>query len=234
MSPRRGPGFLRAAYEVARKDLVLEWRTLETISSTGLFALIVLVVFNFAFDLGTLRTVGVDKIVPGVLWVTFAFAAIVGFARSFQIERRRESMTALLLAPVDRGALFAGKSAANLALLTLLQVVLLPLSAVLFDWDLVAAGPSIFGVVFLHTVGLAQLGTLFGAVVSRLHRGEALLATLLLPAATPLFLSAVRTTAAVLSGEGLASERHWLLVTAGFDVLYFLVALLTFEFVLED
>ena len=234
MTASRGPGFLRAAFEVARKDLVLEWRTLETLSSTGVFALIVLVVFNFAFDLGTLRSVGVEKIVPGVLWVTFAFASIVGFARSFQIERRRESMTALLLAPVDRGALFAGKSAANLVLLTVLQGVLLPLSAVLFDWDLVAAGPTLFGIVLLHTIGLAELGTLFGALVSRLHRGEALLATLLLPAATPIFLSAVRTTGAVLAGSGLAGERHWLLVTAGFDVLYFLVALLTFEFVLED
>ena len=234
MSPPRGPGFFRAAALVARKDLVLEWRTLETLSSTGLFALVVLVVFNFAFDVGTLRAVGAERIVPGVLWVTFAFASIVGFARSFQTERRRESMTALLLAPVDRGALFAGKSAANLALLTLLQVVLLPLSAVLFDWDLAGAGLPMFGVVLLHTTGLAQLGTLFGAVVSRLNRGEALLATLLLPAATPLFLSAVRTTGAILSGSGLAAERHWLLVTAGFDVLYFLVALLTFEFVLED
>lgn len=231
---RTRPGFFRAAWLVAAKDLRLEWKTLESLSAMGLFSLIVLVIFNFAFDLTTVRTMGVGKLVPGVLWTTFAFSGIVGFTRAFQVERRREALTALLLAPVDRGALFAGKSLANLALLTGLQVVLLPLSAVFFDWNLFEVGGPLLFVVILHTIGLAQLGTLFGAVVSRLNRGEALLATLLLPAATPLFLSAVRCTASVLDGRGLAEERHWLLVTAGFDVLYFLVALLLFEFVLEE
>jgi heme exporter protein B len=233
-TPGRGPGFVRAALVVASKDLKLEWRTFETLSATGLFALIVLVVFNFAFDLATIKEVGADRLVPGVLWTTFAFAGIVGFARSFQLERRRESLTALALAPVDRGALFAGKSLANLALLSALQLVLLPLSAVFFDWDLLGRLGPVLLVVFVHTLGLAQLGTLFGAVTARLGRGEALLATLLLPAATPLFLSAIRCTAAVLDGRGLAAERHWMLLSAGFDVLYFLIALITFEFVLED
>lgn len=231
---RRGPGFVRAALVVAAKDLRLEWRTLETLSATGLFALIVLVVFNFAFDLATVKEVGAARLVPGVLWTTFAFAGIVGFARSFQIERRRESLTALALAPVDRGALFAGKSLANMALLSTLQAVLLPLCAVFFDWDLLGNLGPVALVVAVHTIGLAQLGTLFGAVTARLGRGEALLATLLLPAATPLFLSAVRCTSAVLDGRGLSAERHWMLLSAGFDVLYFLVALITFEFVLED
>ena len=232
--PAVPPGFFRATWLVARKDFRIEGRTLESVSAMALFALIVLVVFNFAFDLSTVKRVGTDRVVPGVLWVTFSFSAIVGFARSFQIERRRESIAALILAPVDRGALFAGKLAANVALLAVLQGVLLPLSAVLFDYDLASiAGPLVF-VVALHTIGLAVLGTLFGAVASRLGRGEALLATLLLPAATPLFLSAVRCTSTVLAQRPLDGDRTWLLVTAGFDVLYFLVALLTFEFVLED
>lgn len=228
------PRFFRAAWLVARKDLAIEWRTFENLSAMLLFALIVLVVFSFAFDLSTVRKVGAAKLVPGVLWVTFAFSGIVGFSRSFQIERRRDSLSALTLAPVDRGALFAGKALANLILLGTLEAVLLPLSAVLFDYDLLSmAGPLVL-VTALHTLGLAQLGTLFGAVASRLGRGEALLATLLLPAATPLFLAAVRCTTAVLEGRPLSDESNWMLVTAGFDVLYFLVSLLTFEFVLED
>lgn len=230
----RPPGFARAAWLVARKDLRIEGRTLESLGAMGLFALIVLVVFNFAFDLSTVKQVGTERVVPGVLWVTFSFSAIVGFARSFQIERRRESIAALMLAPVDRGALYAGKLLANLVLLAALAAALLPLSAVLFDYDLLAvAGPLVL-VVGLHGVGIAELGTLFGAVASRLGRGEALLATLLLPAATPLFLSAVRCTSTVLAGEPLSRDRSWLLVTGGFDLLYFLVALMTFEFVLED
>ncbi len=229
-----GPGFLRGALAVAAKDLRLEWRTLEALSAMALFSLIVLVVFNFAFDLSTVRRLGAARLVPGVLWITFSFSGIVGFARSFQIERRRDSLTALLLAPVDRGALFAGKALANLAALLALEALVLPLSAVFFDYDLLAVlGPMLL-VVGLHTIGLAELGTLFAAVAARVGRGEALLATLLFPAASPVLIAAVRCTSAVLDGSDLASASRWMLVTAGFDGLFFFVALLTFEHVLED
>ncbi|MBZ5640079.1 MAG: heme exporter protein CcmB [Acidobacteriia bacterium] len=231
---RAGPGFLRGAWVVAAKDLRIEWRTLETLSAMVLFSLIVLVVFNFAFDLTTVRQVGAARLVPGVLWVTFAFSGIVGFARSFAIERHRDSLSALVLAPVDRSVLFAGKTLANLATVAALEAVVLPLSAVFFDYDLLSLlGPLVL-VVLLHTLGLCELGTLFAAIAARVGRGEALLATLLFPVASPLFIAAVKCTAAVLDGKPLASVSHWMLVTAGFDVLYFLVAILTFEFILED
>lgn len=230
----RPPGFLRAALLLAAKDLRIEGKTRETLSATVLFSLIVLVVFSFAFDLGTVRTLGAERIVPGVLWTTIAFAGVVSFARSFEIEKRRDALTALRLAPVDHGALFAGKALANLALLLALEAVLLPLSAVLFDWDLASVVAPVALVLLLHTAAIAQLGTLFGAVSCRLGRGEALLATLLFPAATPVFISAVECTGSAVAGTGLAPVRHWLLVTTGLAVLYFLLALLTFEFILED
>lgn len=232
--PSRGPGFLRGAWVVAAKDLRIEWRTLETISATVLFSLIVLVVFNFAFDLAVVREIGAGKLVPGVLWTTFSFAGIVGFARSFQIERHRDSLTALVLAPVDRGVLFLGKALANLATVVALEAIVLPLSAVFFDYDLLGIAGPLLLVVLLHTVGISELGTLFAAVAARVGRGEALLATLLFPVSSPLFISAVKCTEAVLEKRGLGTVSNWLLVTAGFDVLYCLVALLTFEFILED
>lgn len=232
--PASGAGFLDAALTVARKDLRIEWRTLESLSSMVLFALIVLVVFNFAFDLATIREIGVGKLVPGVLWTTLAFAGIVGFARSFQIESRSDAMTALLLSPIDRGSLFVGKTLANLAALVTLEVVIVPLSAVFFDFDLFAVAGPLAVVVALHTLGIAELGTLLAAVASRVGRGEALLATLLFPVATPLFISAVKCTAAVLEGGGLASASKWLLITAGFDLLYLFVGLATFEYVVEE
>ena len=229
-----GPGFLRGSWILAAKDLRLEWRTLESLSAMVLFSLIVLVVFNFAFDLSAVRELGVGRVVPGVLWTTLAFAGIVGFARSFQLERRRDSFTALLLSPVERGALFAGKTVANLTALLVLEILVVPLSAVFFDFDLIALLVPMTLVLLVHTVGLAELGTLLGAVASRVGRGEALLATLLFPVATPLLISAVKCTSSVLAGEGLEPVSRWMLVAVGFDVLYLFVGLLTFEFVVEE
>ena len=228
------PGFLRSSWIVASKDLRLEGRTLDAISAMAVFSLIVLTVFNFAFDLTTVRSVGVSKLVPGVLWTTFAFAAIIAFARSFQTEKFRDSLSALVLSPVDRGALFAGKALANFVLVLVLQAALLPLSAIFFDYDLLAVAAPLLFVVVLHTLGIAELGTFFAAVAVRVGRGEALLATLLFPVSSPLVISAVKCTSAVLEGKPLASVQQWLLVAAGFDVLYFLVALVTFEYVVED
>jgi len=228
------PGFFRACGIVAAKDLRLEWRTLETLSSTVIFSLTVLVVFNFAFGAGAIRQLGVERLVPGVIWTVLAFASVVAMARSIQIERARDTISALFLAPVDRGALFAGKMLANLVKITLLQWILLPLTAVFFDYDLIAvAGPLVF-VLFLHGLGLTELGTLFAAISTRLGRGEALLATLLFPAASPLLISAVKCTAACLADGSLSGVSQWLLIATGFDVLYFFVALLTFEFVMEE
>ena len=233
-APARPPGFVAAALIVARKDLRIEGRTKETLTATLLFALVELVVFGFAFDLDTIRRIGTANIVPGLLWLTLAFSAIVGFTRSFRVERAREALIAVALAPIDRGSVFVGKWLANLSLLLVLEAVLLPLTAVFFDVNIVVVAAPLAFVVVLHTMGLAALGTLFGAVVSRLGRGEALLATLLLPAATPLFLSAVHCTASVLAETPLADDRKWLLLIAGLDVLYVLIAVLVFDAILED
>jgi heme exporter protein B len=230
----RPPGFFAAAGIVARKDLRIEGRTKETFFATIMFALVELVVFGFAFDPDTVRRLGAGKVVPGLLWMTLAFSAIVGFTRSFRLERSREALIAVALAPVDRGAVFVGKWIANVALLLVLEAVLLPLVAIFYDVDILAILAPLLLVVLVHTVGLAALGTLFGGVVSRLGRGEALLATLLLPAAIPLFLSAVQCTTAVLEATPLADYQKWLLLTSGLDVLYALVAILIFDAILEE
>jgi heme exporter protein B len=228
------PGFFRSSWLVAAKDLRMEWKTFERLVSMALFSLVVMVIFNFAFDLVTIRRLGASKLVPGVLWITLAFSGIIGFTRSFQLEHRRDSMIALMLAPADRGAIFLGKMIANLTTVWILQIVIVPLSAVFFNYDLVSVALPMAVVMGLHTIGIAELGTLFAAVATRLGRGEALLATLLLPTATPLFLSAVKCTEAVLEHETLGSMWRWLAVTSGLNVLYLLVALATFEYVLED
>jgi heme exporter protein B len=231
----KAPGFFRASWEIAGKDLRLEWRTLETLSSTLIFSLIVLVIFNFAFGFSAIKELGAERLVPGVIWTVLAFGAVVGVSRSMELERRRETLAALFLAPIDRGALFTGKFLANLFKNLILQWVVVVLAAVFFNFDLLSVAAPMLLVLFVHGLGLIELGTLFAGVASRVGRGEALLATLLFPASAPLFISAVKCTASLLGGRGLDAEAWtWLQITVGFDVLYFLVALATFEFVLEE
>ena len=228
-------GFFRGTWEIAAKDLRLEWRTFETLSSSFIFSLIVLVIFNFAFGFSTIKELGADRLVPGVIWTVLAFAAVVSVARSMELERRRDTLAALFMAPIDRGALFTGKFVANLIKNLILQFVVVVLAAVFFNFDLISIAGPMFLVLFLHGLGLTELGTLFAAVASRVGRGEALLATLLFPTTAPIFISAVKCTASLLEGKGLGGAAGtWLLVTIGFDVLFFLVALATFEFVLEE
>jgi len=228
------PGFFRASGIIAGKDLRVEWTTWETISSSLIFSLIVLVIFNFAFGFAAARELGVGRLVPGVIWIVLAFAAVVGITRSMQMEKQRDTLNAVFLAPIDRGAVYAGKLVANLVKITALELIVLPLSALFFDYNLIAIAMPMLGVVVLHTIGLTALGTLFSAVATRVGRGEALLATLLFPATTPLFISAVKCTAALLDDGALGSASSWLLIAAGFDTLYVFVALSTFEYVLEE
>jgi heme exporter protein B len=227
-------GFFRAVRIVAAKDLRLEWHTWETLSQTSVFSLTVLVVFQFAFGIGTVREVGVARLIPGIFWTVVAFASVVGMVRSMQSERQRDTLGALFLAPVDRGAVYCGKMLANLVKLTLLQAVLLPLTALLFDFNLLGVALPIAFIAVLHGLGLTELGTLFAGIATRLGRGEALLAVLLFPAASPLLISAVKCTAAVLESRPLASVGNWIWISLGLDVLYLLVAVVTFEFVLEE
>lgn len=227
-------GFLRATWLIAAKDLRLEWRTWESLSSSLVFSLIVLVVFNFAFGLDAVRELGASRLVPGAVWTILAFAVVVSQSRSSQLERQHDALAALFLAPVDRGALFAGKALANWVKLSLLIALLLPLAALMFHYDLAGALLPLGGVLLLHGLGLTELGTLFAAVSTRVGRSEALLATLLFPAAAPLLISAIKCTAAVVEHRPLAEFRDWLLIAAGFDLLYLMVSLLTYEFVIEE
>jgi heme exporter protein B len=226
-------GFLRATSVLAAKDLRLEWRTWDTLVGSVVFSVVVLVVFAFTMGLGVSTDPALRRLVPGVLWTTLVFASVIGTTRSMQLERHHHSLAALCLAPIDRSAIFAGKLVGNLAKLTVLEVALLPLVAVLFDVDLGSSWLALLLVLVLHGIGIAALGTLFAAVTTRLGRGEALLTTLLLPAITPLLLSAVRTTAAVLEAQPLSEVGHWLLLSAGFDLLYLFVGALAFELALE-
>lgn len=229
----KGPSLTRATLALFKKDLQLELRTWDTISSSLIFSLVVLLVYQFTLGVETIREVGAHRVVPGVLWLAIAFAAVVGITRSMEVERQGQTLTGLFRSPASRAALFLGKFLANGVKLLILELCLLALTILFFNLPLTILTPKLFLILLLGSFGLCELGTLFGAIVLRVGRGEALLATLLLPAATPLLLASIHATAAQLK-PSVGESGNWLVLLIGFDLLYFFIALATFEFALEE
>ncbi|HKY33628.1 MAG TPA: heme exporter protein CcmB [Candidatus Polarisedimenticolia bacterium] len=222
----------RKAVLVCAKDLRIEWRNLDNLPAMFFFSLLILVIFNFAFDFASSDF---RILAPGVLWVAFTFAGVLSFGHSFDLERDADCIQGLRIAPIDPGSLYLGKMMANGVSMLLVELVVLPLSALLFGADLLPVAAPLGAVVLAHTVGFAAVGTLFGAMTARTRRGDVLLPILLFSVSVPLMISAVKSTSALLSEGTLRGEAAtWLTMACIFDVVFVTAAYLTFEYVLEE
>ncbi len=222
-------GYARAVAAVVWKDLAAELRSKELLNAMVVFSLLVILIFNFALELdpATRRTAA-----PGVLWVTFVFAGTLGFNRSLAQEKDRGSLDGLLLAPVDRSALYFGKAAGNLLFMTIVEAILLPVSAVLFDLPLLH--PLLLLVVVLGTVGYAAVGTLLASMAVHTRGRDVMLPILLFPVALPLLMAAVRASSAILAASGWEEIAPWLSLLVVYDVIFIAIALMVFEQLVED
>ncbi len=221
-------GFLRKVLAVLWKDVRAEIRTKDIFSAMFVFALLSVVIFQFAFDL---RIDNVRQVVPGVLWVSITFAGVLGLNRSFVLEKDKGSLEGLLLTPVDRGAIYLGKMLANLVFILVVEVFIIPLSSVFFNVPLWL--PEILLVVVLGTIGFAAVGTVFSAMSVNTRAREVLLPILLLPVIVPVLIAGVRVTGGILDGEPLGDLSNWLQLLIAFDVLYLAASFLTFDVVVE-
>ncbi len=222
-------GFLRKVLAVLVKDIRAEIRTKDIFSAMFVFALLSVVIFQFAFDL---RIDNARQVVPGVLWVSITFAGILGLNRSFVLEKDKGSLEGLLLTPVDRGAIYLGKMLANLVFIVVVEVFIIPLSSIFFNVPLWM--PQILLAVVLGTIGFAAVGTVFSAMSVNTRAREVLLPILLLPVIVPVLIAGVRITGSVLDGQTLGELRNWLQLLIVFDVLYLAASFLTFDFVVEE
>ncbi len=220
--------YWRKVWAVARKDLLIELRSRDVISSAIVFTLLVLLIFNFALDLtgDTVRAVA-----PGILWVTFIFAGMLTLGRTFARERERGALQGLLLAPLDRGGLFIAKLVVNLLLLGIVEVVALPAFIALYN--LSPRPGELLAVVALGTVGFATVGTLFAAVAANTRAREALLPLLLFPVLVPVIIGAVKATGETLPGVA-PGGPPWLGLLIAFDALFLALGYALFEYVIEE
>jgi heme exporter protein B len=231
-SPRaaaRARGYLRAVGAVVWKDLAAELRSRELLSGMLVFALLVILIFNFALelDLATRQTV-----TSGVLWVTFAFAGTLGLNRSMAVERDRGCLDGLLLAPVDRSALYFGKALGNLAFMLIVEAIVLPAYSILYSVNLFH--PGLLGVVLLGSIGYAAVGTLLASMAVQARTRDVLLPILLFPVVLPVLISAVKATNAVLLGLEAAELWPWLNLLIAYDVIFTSAAFMLFDFVVEE
>jgi len=219
--------FIRVAWLVLQKDLTIEVRSREIVSTTIFFAISCVLVFAFALVKDG-RTV-VDA-AAGILWIAIAFSGTLALGRTFERERYTDTLRALMLAPADRPAIYTGKLVAIVAMMLAVQVLLVPLVALLFQAGLFAA-PLLLGTILVTgTLGFAAVGTLFAAMLVRARSRDVLLPVLLYPITIPVIIGGVRGTVALV-GEppDLAMAQFWIALLLFFDVVFVTLALWTFE-----
>ena len=222
--------YVRRAWMMVWKDVLTERRSKESLNALVFFSLLLLFVFQFALGPERAR---VEAALPGLLWLGFILSGLLAFGRTFLVERENDCWEGLVLTPGDKSAIYLGKLAGNVLVMIVVEVVLVALFAVFFGLDFTPVLPALAAVLALGTLGLASVGTLFGAITAQMRARELLFPVLLLPAVVPVLLASVSATQTVLAGEPLADAAAWLKLLAAADLVYLVVGVLTFEFVLE-
>jgi len=221
--------FLASVGAILWKDIRAELRTKDIFSSMFVFALLAVIIFNFAFEL---RVPDMKMVAPGIIWVAITFAGTLGLNRAFVIEQEKGSMAGLLLAPIDRSAIYFGKMLSSLLFMLVVEIILLPLVMVFFNLALLTGQHLL--VLLLGTYGFAAVGTVFSGIAVNTRAREVLLPILLFPVVLPILIAGVKMTGALLDGESLSSLSNWLRLIAIYDVVFTIVAYLTFGFVVEE
>lgn len=221
---------VRAAGILLGKELRLEFRSRELLSATIIFALVVVVFFSFAFEPTAAES---RRYGPGLLWIAFLFAGSLMLNPSFAREQTNETLDALRMAPISPFAILLGKMLANFVFMSVAELVLVPVFAVLYNISLAGIGWRLMLVLILGTTGLTVTGTVFSAVSAHARMRELLLPLLLLPILTPLLIAAVESTASLFQ-EQPALDTTWVAFLAGFDIVFLTASWLLCDYLLEE
>jgi heme exporter protein B len=226
--PPKG-NFIKAVSAVVWKDLQAEFRSRELFSAMLVFSLLIILIFNFALELDIKTR---QSVTSGVLWATFAFAGTLGLNRSMAIEKDRGCLDGLLLAPVDRSAIYFGKLISNLAFMLIVEVIVLPVYSVLYNINLFQ--PGLLLVILLGSIGYVGVGTLLAAMSVQTRTRDILLPILLFPVVIPVILAAVKASAGFLEGQEFSEILAPLSLLIAYDVIFISVAFMVFDSVVEE
>jgi heme exporter protein B len=223
---------IAAAATILRKDLLLELRTKESVPAMTLFSITVYVLFHFGLDRDSLD----GELASGVLWVTLLLAAVIGVTRLFAVEREQGGIDALLLAPVDRTALFVAKASAMFVFLVAVELIAVPaFGLLLLGPGLGGALPELLVILALGNLGIAAVGALVAALAAETSARELIVPLLLLPMLVPVLISCAQATEPLLRpDQGPEDLARWLGLLTLYDVVFVLVSVAVFDFLLED
>ena len=219
--------YLYTVMTILWKDVLLETRSKDIIVSVLVFALLVIVVVNFAIT-PTPQTV--TLIAPGVLWIAFLFGGVLGLNRSFALEKDGGNIHGLMMAPVGRDVIFFGKMLGNFLFMMVVELLIFPVFAVMYNFSL--SMPGLIPIAVLTTLAVATVGTVFSAMAVNTRSREVMLPVLFFPVVVPAIVAAVEASASVIQGD--VSFTRWLSFLTVFDAIFLVVSPVVFQFVVEE
>lgn len=223
--------FLRQGWHIFRKDLLLEWRSKQVISSMLIFSVLVVAIFAFAFPPSKALT---EAVFPGMIWVAFTFAGMLGLNRAFISEKQQDCLMGLMLATSNSISIYIGKTTGVLFLMFFMEVISLPLFFIFFGYTIKGSIGLLILVIFLGTLGFATVGTLLGAVAANTKTSEILLPLILFPIIIPILIASVKATGLILVDSSQVEQlATWIRLLIAYDVIFLVVPMMLFEYVLE-
>lgn len=221
--------FYKALKAVVWKDLIAELRSKEMISGMLIFSLLVIFIFNFSLELSPSTRASVTA---GVIWVTIIFAGTIGLNRSMAVEKDRGCLDGLLLAPVDRTAIYFGKSIANWIFMLIVAAIILPIYSLLYNINVIS--PGLILVILLGSEGYVAVGTLLASMAVQARTRDILLPILLFPVIIPILIAAVKASNGFLTGIPFAELTNWIYLLIAYDVIFTSVAFMVFDAIVEE
>lgn len=221
--------YFKAIHAIVWKDLSAELRSRELLSSMLVFALLVILIFNFALDLDIkIRS----TMTAGVLWATFAFAGTLGLNRSLALEKDRGCLDGLLLAPVDRSVIYFGKAISNLVFMLLVEAIVLPVYNFLYNVNLFHWGFLV--TLLLGSLGYVIVGTLLASMAVQTRTRDILLPIFLFPVIIPVLISALKASNGFLQGLAVADILPWINILIVYDLIFAAISFVAFDYVVEE
>ncbi|MBI2166519.1 MAG: heme exporter protein CcmB [Chloroflexi bacterium] len=220
---------MRALLSILWKDLLLEIRTKETVTPVLVFALLVVVIFDFALEP---RRDLIVTVAPGVLWASITFAGVLGLSRTFTLEQERGGLQGLMLAPIGREVIYLGKFLSSFIFMLAVEAAILPVFSAIFNLPFFL--PQVWVQAILATLGYAAVGTVFAAMSLNTRARDIMLPVLFFPIVVPVLMAAVEGTSAALRGESWSGALRWIQLTAAFDIIFTVLGAMTFGLVLKE